>query len=320
MAQQSQQRAVLNIAPRVAKPSLFQGTEIQWRTLCDAYPAATTPEAVMMVVEYCAARNLNPYTRPVHLVPMWSAQHRRKVLVPMQSIDQLEAVAHRTKAWAGMEPPKLGPTSERTFTGRVEDDSGGTREVRVIMRYPEYAQVTVYRMVAGEARAFHGEPVFWEEYYSRMGRTEVPNARWQQAPRQMLIKCAKAAALRAAFPEVGAEYVAEEMENKEADRYGVTIDGVAEQPPPPEEPEDMADPPVTGAFGGDPDGPPADEPDELRRILDEIATMDRERAAEVAAGKDADFAARVKDLFPPDQDRVRTALKERRYSTSRGVA
>jgi phage recombination protein Bet len=249
-------RQAMTIAPRYQKPPAFGGTEVSWRVLCDLYPAAETPEVIMAVVEYCAARHLDPLRKPVHVVPMWNSKLRRRVQVVMQGINELETTAHRSGKWAGMDLPQWGPDETRRFRGQVENDDGSKRDVEVEVTFPIWCAVTVYRMVGNERRAF-AEPVFWIEAYAKAGgRTEVPNARWTQAPKQMLHKCAKAAALRAAFPEDVTGYTADEMEDREVDTGGVTIDGHVdhgdpglterdrriEQPPPSQPPGD----PVAG--------------------------------------------------------------------------
>lgn len=237
MAQQAQQRerTALTIAPRYQKPPGFSGSDVAWRSLCDTYPSAETPDVLMALMEYCAVRKLDPFKRPCHVVPMWNSRLRRRVQVIMQGINEIEITAHRTGKWAGMDEPRWGPPVERKFRGEVEDDSGPKRSVEIALRFPEWCAVTVYRTVGSERRPFT-EPVFWEEAYGRSGfRSEVPNARWQQAPRQMLHKCAKAASLRAAFPEEAGDYVREEMEDREIDAGGVVIDGKAEAAPPSQE-------------------------------------------------------------------------------------
>lgn len=224
MAQQAQ---ALSVATRYAKPANFGGTPTAWRALCEVYSSAETPDVIMAVVEYCAVRKLDPYKRPVHIVPMYNRRLRRKVQVVMQGINEVEITASRTGKWAGMDPPKWGPEIEQTFRGSFEDDNGNTTATEVVMRYPEWCMVTVYRML-GEQRVAWTEQLWWTECYARASfRSAVPNARWQQAPRQMLHKCAKAAVLRAAFPEEGFDYTAEEMEGRETDG-GFIIDGVAE--------------------------------------------------------------------------------------------
>jgi phage recombination protein Bet len=244
--------APIGIAPRYQKPAIFGGTDVSWRVLCDLYPAAETPEIIMAVVEYCAARKLDPLRKPVHIVPMYNSKLRRRVQVVMQGINEHETTAHRTGKWAGMDLPQWGPDETRTFRGQVENDDGSKRDVEVTLTFPVWCAVTVYRRVDGVREAF-AEPVYWIEAYAKAGfRTEVPNARWTQAPRQMLHKCAKSASLRAAFPEEGFGPTADEMEDRETDTGGVTIDGHVdhgdpglttrdrriEQKPPPQPPGD----------------------------------------------------------------------------------
>jgi phage recombination protein Bet len=215
----------LSIASRIARPANFQGTPVSWRVLCDLYPAAESAEIIGAVIDYCAVRRLDPFKKPVHIVPMYNARLRRKVQVVMQGINEVEITAARTGKWAGMDPPKWGPTIERTFRGSIERDNGDVEAVEVTLSFPEWCSVTVYRIVGGEPRGFT-EQLWWEDCYARAGfRSEVPNMRWQQARRQMLHKCTKAASLRAAFPEEGFDNVAEEMEGRETDG-GITIDGV----------------------------------------------------------------------------------------------
>ena len=97
------------------------------------------------------------------------------------------------------------------------------------MTAPESCTVVVYRNVNGRRESF-AEPVFWMEAYARAGRgTEIPNDMWRKRPRGQLHKCAKAASLRAAFPEdLGSVYAAEEMEDRETAAAGPTIEATAE--------------------------------------------------------------------------------------------
>ena len=247
--------APIGIAPRYSKPPAFGGTDVSWRVLCDLFPNAETPEIIMAVVDYCAARRLDPLRKPVHIVPMWNTKLRRRVQVVMQGINELETTAHRTRKWAGMDPPKFGPYETRTFKGQFENDDGSKRETEVTITFPEWCEVTVYRLVEGVKAAFT-EPVYWIEAYGRAGfRSEVPNARWTLAPRQMLHKCAKAASLRAAFPEDVTGYAEEELDGHEVEAGGGTNDGKA----------DHGEPSLTGRdwrVGQTPPAPPPGEPGE----------------------------------------------------------
>ena len=284
-------RQAVTIAPRYTKPPNFAGTETAWRALCECYPSAETPEVIQAIVEYCAVRKLDPYKRPVHVVPMWNARLRRKVQVVMQGINEVEITAARTGQWAGMDMPVWGPIVKRTFRGEFENDDGTKGKTEVTLEFPEWCAVTVYRLVGGQPRPFT-EQLFWEESYGRAGfRSEVPNQRWQVARRQMLHKATKAATIRAAFPEEGFGYVAEEMEDREVDSGGVTIDGVVDQGQ--ERPSNGAGGADRQTIGrdrrdpvyhtGDPD-PPVDPLDEkngtlwlanLKRLVAEATTVDQ---------------------------------------------
>jgi hypothetical protein len=190
---------------------------------------------------------------------MWNTKLRRRVQVVMQGINEHETTAHRSGKWAGMDRPKFGPYETRTFRGTVENDDGSKRDVAVEVTFPEWCEVTVYRLVEGVKAAFT-EPVYWIEAYAKAGfRTEVPNARWTQAPRQMLIKCAKSASLRAAFPEEGLGYSADEMEDRETETGGVTIEGKI----------DHGDPGLTDRDRRIGEKPPSQPPGDPGRGLDE---------------------------------------------------
>lgn len=224
-------REPLQVAIRINKPAMFAGTDTQWRVMCDLYPAAETPEIILAVLDYCSVRKLDPMRKPVHIVPMYNSRLRRKVQVVMQGINEVEITASRTQRWAGMDGPVWGPDVERTFRGSFERDDGSTENVEAKMTYPLWCSVTVYRMIGDQRRPFT-EQLFWDECYGRAGfRSEVPNARWQQAPRQMLHKCTKASVLRTAFPEDITDYTADEMDGRETDAGGITIDGQAEPAP-----------------------------------------------------------------------------------------
>jgi phage recombination protein Bet len=192
-----------------------------WAVLVDSiFPSAKTPEGVLLAVRYCRERALDVMKRPVHVVPMWSKALGREVETVWPSINEVQTTAARTGQWAGMDPPKFGPDKTRRFEGSVRR-GGGFEEIYSEVTYPEWIEVTVYRLIGG-VRCPFTETVFWEESYARIGRTPVPNEMWQKRPRGQLIKCAKAASLRAAFPEE-AEYIAEEMAGKAVDADDVRI-------------------------------------------------------------------------------------------------
>lgn len=218
--------APANLPARLPMPPTVhaQGiTPAQWKVLTEAiFPAAKSPEAVELAIAYCRSRNLDIMRRPVHIVPMWNRDLGREVETVWPGINEVQVTASRTGKWAGMDPPRFGPDETRDFQGKSE---------RYTVTFPEWCEVTVYRIIEGQRCAFT-ETVYWIETYSRMGKYDAPTEMWRRRTRSQLAKCAKAASLRAAFPEEG-EYTAEEMEGKDY-AGGVTIDARAEPAPEPE--------------------------------------------------------------------------------------
>ncbi|WKJ90171.1 phage recombination protein Bet [Methylomonas montana] len=205
-------------------------SEQSWKVLTEVtFPTAKTPEAILMALDYCKARKLDIFKKPVHIVPMWSAALGRNVETVWPSIMEIQTTASRTGVWAGMDRPVWGPDVTKTFTGRYKDDNEQWQESSVTLTFPEWVAVTVYRIVGGKRCAFT-EEVYWLEAYSTAGgkNSQVPTAMWIKRPKGQLSKCGKAASLRTAFPEE-CGYAAEEMDGKTLDDIadGSVIDGSA---------------------------------------------------------------------------------------------
>lgn len=196
----------------------------KWRVLCETtFPNARTPEAIIMALDYCRARGLDIFKKPVHIVPMWNSSLNREVETIWPGINEIQITAARTGQWAGMDVPVWGAPIKREFVGRRRV-KGSWEQAKATVDFPEWCSVTVYRMINRQRCPFT-EPVFWLEAYSRAGgaNSELPTDMWIKRPHGQLHKVAKAAALRAAFPEEG-EYTAEEMEGKEIDQGGVVVE------------------------------------------------------------------------------------------------
>lgn len=226
--------ALVNVGGRLPMPADAGIQPRDWRVLTDAiWPGAKTADAVKLAFDYCMARHLDPFKRPVHIVPMWNSKLRCEVETVWPGISELQTTAARTREWAGMDDARWGPEIKRTFHGRKKEFDQRTRkeswkDFSITLSYPEWCSVTVYRVVNGSREPF-SEQVFWEEYYATQGKwSDMPNDMWSKRPRGQLLKCAKAASLRAAFPEeMGSTYAAEEMEGKDTEG-GVVIPGTAE--------------------------------------------------------------------------------------------
>lgn len=188
--------------PAVAQPRLpyhpavedkFGIDKASWKALVEAvFPNASTTDSVILALSYCKARHLDPFKRNVHIVPIWDKNKRQMVDTVWPGIGEIRTTAFRTRLYAGREPTRFGPDKSHQWTS----ESGKAIEIV----FPEWAQVTVYRLVDGKPVAFAGPQVYWMETYAS-GKDGVPNTMWQRRARGQLDKCAEASALRAAFPE-----------------------------------------------------------------------------------------------------------------------
>jgi phage recombination protein Bet len=157
------------------------------------YPNAKK-ESIALVLSYCKARNLDPFQKPVHIVPMGGQD------VIMPSIDFYRLQASRSGALAGISEPEFS-----------YDNNGQLESCRV----------TVKRLLpTGNVAEFSAR-----EYLAEcQGKSPI----WRSRPRGMLAKCAESQALRRAFPEFSSGPSAEEMDGKgspdEALQTPMTID------------------------------------------------------------------------------------------------
>lgn len=218
-----------------------------WKVLVEAiFPAARTVDSVTMALGYCKARKLDPFKRPVHIVPVWNSAVGAMVETVWPSISELRTTASRTGEYAGIDEVEFGPPIERTFTGMV-GKKGDKEQVTVKLTFPEWGKITVYRFINGHRVPFHSPKIFWLETYATRDRwCDVPNEQWARRPYGQFEKCIEAAGLRRAFPEeIGNEYSAEEMEGQQIG--GDTPAPVALSPPPSPPPAPPAAPPTPPA-------------------------------------------------------------------------
>lgn len=168
------------------------------------YPGAAL-DSIRMVIGYCKAAGLDPMQKPVHIVPMWdrASGSMRDVIMPGVNLYRIQA--SRSGQFAGISEPEYGPD--------VTVELGGQK-----VTYPDWCRVTVKRQLSSGHIAEFTAREFWMENYAVKGGKEksvAPNAMWTKRPRGQIAKCASAQALRAAFPEIAAQYTVEEMEGKE---------------------------------------------------------------------------------------------------------
>jgi phage recombination protein Bet len=200
-----------------------------WKTLVEStFPAARSAESVIMVLAYCKSRNLDPLKRVVHIVPVYSTSKRAYVEQIWPGIAEIRTTASRTTEYAGCDATIFGLTITEDFKGTVKED-GQSKEVIVTVDYPEWAQVTVYRIVKGIRCPFVGPKIRWKSAYARLKfGVDIPNDTWARRSFEQLDKVAEAAALRKAFPEeLGGMESAEEMHGQVMHDGGMVIPGVA---------------------------------------------------------------------------------------------
>jgi phage recombination protein Bet len=177
------------------------------------YPGASDI-SIKMVLSYCAAANLDPIQKPVHIVPMWDNKTNSNRDVIMPGVGLYRTIAARSGC-AGISEPEFGEDVTEIF-GKTS------------VTYPKWCKVSVSRKLPDGTIAQFTAKEFWKENYAtkkekiklQNGAQEeyiVPNAMWTKRPYGQIAKCAEAQALRKAFPEVGAQPTAEEMEGKEID-------------------------------------------------------------------------------------------------------
>ena len=167
------------------------------------YPGAAE-ESIDMVLGYCKAAGLDPMQKPVHIVPLWDGKAKVLRDVVMPGIGLYRVQAARTGEYAGMSDAEFGPDVTEELDG-------------VLVTYPQWCRVIVRRRLrTGEIVDFPARE-FWRENYATKGgkeRSIAPNSMWLRRPYGQIAKCAEAQALRKAFPEIGSQPTAEEMEGK----------------------------------------------------------------------------------------------------------
>lgn len=193
---------VVALDDRLPEPVRERGIgHAQWMTLSKSLYPGAGGDSILMVVDYCRARGLDPMKKPCHIVPMKVKNAKtgnydwRDVVLP--GIYELRTTATRTGQYLGHSRPEYGPMVEAY---------GVTA--------PEWCDLTIYRWheQSGQKIEFPVRIWFGEVVALKDGRA---NDRWRKAPIQMMTKCAEAAGLREAFPdELGGAMSAEEMDGQ----------------------------------------------------------------------------------------------------------
>ncbi|WP_282347947.1 phage recombination protein Bet [Pseudomonas sp. PS01301] len=207
--------------PQLVERGLNQAT---WGALCDSIYPGAKQESVLMVWDYCRAQGLDPLLKPVHIVPMkvstgqYDGQGKeikamRDTVLPGIGLYRINAT--RGGSYAGMSEPTFGPMIPMScfrdnWSGPSSNRTKTREEYQIAV--PEWCSITVTKMVGGVSCQFTAKEYWMENYAEKADGT--PNTMWAKRPRAQLAKCTEAQALRKAFPEIGSQPTAEEMEGK----------------------------------------------------------------------------------------------------------
>lgn len=188
--------------------------ESTWGALCSSIYPGANPDSIVMAIDYCKARKLDIMLKPVHLVPIsikaaGSDKYEMRD-VPMPGVGLYRIQASRSGDYAGSDEPEFGPLITQEFTGQDYNK----KEIKKTFTYPEWCKYTVYKLIGDRVVGFSAKEYWLENYATQSKYSEMPNAMWAKRIYGQLAKCTEAQALRKAWPEIGQEPTAEEMEGK----------------------------------------------------------------------------------------------------------
>lgn len=142
------------------------------------YPGASDA-SIRMVLDYCQAAGLDPFMKPVHIVPMWDQKSRQMRDVIMPGVNLYRINAARTGECAGISEPEFGPLVTANLGGEM-------------IEYPEWARVVVKRVLPSGVVAEYVARELWIENYAQKGgpdKSPAPNAMWRRRVFGQLAKC-----------------------------------------------------------------------------------------------------------------------------------
>lgn len=178
------------------KPGDFSTEQID--LIKSTVAAGTTDLELALFLEVAKSTGLNPFQRQIYAIKRKSGREEKMTI--QTGIDGYRLIASRTGTHLGTTDAEYGPVSAEG--------------------YPEWARVTVKRLVQGHVAEFPAT-ARWSEYVQtkdewvnqqRTGKKIVGDM-WAKMPRTMLAKCAEALALRKAFPaELSGVYADVEMQ------------------------------------------------------------------------------------------------------------
>ncbi|RWR30574.1 hypothetical protein D2T29_12955 [Sinirhodobacter populi] len=178
----------------------------QWGVLVDVtFPRAESADGILRAWDLAETRGLDVFAGHVAIVAQFAKVKNKEgkerwdtTETCWTTIKAALFLAHKTGRFAGMDSVIFGPLREWTFSGYERDNGGVNQKKSIVVQAPEFATVTVYRLVENVRCAFT-DTVFFDEIVPL--KQGLPTGNWIKKPRLMLGKCSRASALRLAFPD-----------------------------------------------------------------------------------------------------------------------
>lgn len=184
----------------------FSDGEIQ--LIKDTIAKGCDDDELKLFLYQCKRTGLDPFSRQIYVVKRWDNNLKKKVATIQTGIDGYRVIAERSKTYAGCDAPEF----TLKFDGNLES-----------------ATVTVYRLI-GSQRVGFSHTAYWDEYVQTTKEGD-PTRFWAKMPRNQLVKCAEAGALRKAFPQdLSGIYTADEMAQAENTPPAGNGDGTTPHP------------------------------------------------------------------------------------------
>lgn len=205
-----QTQTIVVAAPQ-AKPWMVSPDEVS--ILKNAVCKGATDEELKFCLLVASRYQLDPFQQQIWFVPRWDSQAEvsegergSKIYVPVVGINGLQHVAARDHAdYGSVSQPEYGPMIDVSFR-----KNGKGSEMK--FKAPEWARVRVLKKGAVEPTV--GE-VWWEEIYKSVDYAPLV----RRMPRLMLAKCARAQAIRIAYPKTGGLLIPEETHGREFTQF-----------------------------------------------------------------------------------------------------
>lgn len=168
--------------PSQASQGVISAEQIKTLEQAGIIPIGTPEAQIKVYAEICEMHQLSPFAGEVHLVKYRGKEGDKYTVIV--GIHGMENRAESTSEWAGYGEPQFNYTSDGRFMTITEVAQSG--------QPPISCRIQAFRIKNGEKIGTWAQ-VLWKEF---AGSSPM----WNQKGIHMIVKCAKAAAIRELFP------------------------------------------------------------------------------------------------------------------------